>query len=226
MAGPANGVLALWLDLAPESEEMLNEWFNREHHLERVSVPGFLSARRYLALAGEPRYFIFYRTRDIEVLTSPPYLERLNDPTPWTRRALPHFRDTSRSACRRLGGIGAGEGGAVATLRFGAQPGAGVEAGLRPWLLATALPGVHASPGLVSAELWQADAAASNLSTEERRLRGADDVIADWIVWLSGNRPEQVEAAQLTHLGAAAIEENGGTAPTVGLYRLLFALGG
>lgn len=224
MAGPANGVLALWLDLAPEAEEMLNEWFNREHHLERVSVPGFLGARRYLTLGGEPRYFIFYRTRDIDVLTSPPYLERLNDPTPWTRRALPHFLNTSRSACRRLGGIGAGEGSVVATMRFGAQ--AGAEDRLRTWLMETALPGVHAMPGLVSAELWQADAAASNLPTEERRLRGADDVVADRIVWFSGNHPEQVEAAQLAHLGAAAIEENGGTAPTVGFYRLLFALDG
>ncbi len=223
MAGPANGVLAIWLDMAPESEEMLNEWFNREHHLERVKVPGFLSARRYMAVAGEPKYFVFYRTRDLKVLTSPPYLERLNAPTPWTRHALPQFRNTSRSACRLLGRIGDGEGGIVATLRFGPQPGA--DARLREWLLQTALPGVQAGPGMVSTELWQADAAASDLSTEERRLRGAEDVLADWVVAISGNRPEPVQSAQQAHLGAAAIERHGGTAPLTGLYRLAFALG-
>jgi hypothetical protein len=96
------GILALWLDMAPGTESELNEWFNREHHAERVDIPGFVSARRYVALRGTSEYFIFYRTQDLAVLTSPAYLARLNEPTPWTSATMPHFRNTSRSACPPL----------------------------------------------------------------------------------------------------------------------------
>ena len=71
------GVLAIWQDFAPEAEQMVNEWYNREHHAERVAVPGFLSARRYVAITGRPKYFVFYETESFEVLSSPAYRERL-----------------------------------------------------------------------------------------------------------------------------------------------------
>jgi hypothetical protein len=221
MTAAQPGILALWLDLAPEAELEVNEWFNREHHAERIGVPGFLAARRYVAERGRPKYFIFYRTRDLGVLTAPAYLEHLNHPTPWTRRAMPHFRGTSRSACRELARLGRGEGGMVATLRFGAA--AGSEARLERWLRATALAAALGGPGIVSAELWQADPAASNPDTAERRMRGGADALADRVVVLSGNQAAQLEAACAEHL-VRDLAANGGSAPEVGLYRLLFAL--
>jgi hypothetical protein len=224
MSAVQPGILALWLDLAPEAELEVNEWFNREHHGERIGVPGFLAARRYVAERGAPKYFIFYRTRDLGVLSAPAYLERLNHPTPWTRRTMPHFRSTSRSACRELARCGRGEGGMVATLRFSAA--AAAEARLEHWLRATALPAVLACPGIVSTELWQADPAASDPDTAERRMRGGPDAIADRIVVLSGNQTAQLEAACAGHLAPGALAANGGTPPEVGIYRLLFALGG
>ena len=224
MTDTPQGILALWLDLAPDGEAMVNEWFNREHHAERVDVPGFLTARRYVALRGQPRYFIFYRTRDLAVLTSKAYLARLNDPTPWTRKTMPFFRNTSRSACRPLVRLGRGEGGIVLTLRFGTAP--GQDARLEAWLRDAALAAALERPGMVSAELWRGDPASSDVATEERRMRGAPDVVADWIVVLGGNHAEQVEQAQAECLDADALRANGGTAPEAGTYRLLFALDG
>jgi hypothetical protein len=57
-------------------------------------------------------------------------------------------------------------------------------------------------------------------------MRGAPDVVADWVVVLSANHPDQVEQAQAACLDAAALREHGGTAPEIGTYRLLFALDG
>ncbi len=184
MTAAQPGILALWLDLAPEAELEVNEWFNREHHAERIGVPGFLAARRYVAERGAPNYFIFYRTRDLGVLTAPAYLERLNHPTPWTRRAMPHFRGTSRSACRELARLGRGEGGMVATLRFGAATGA--EARLERWLCDTALPAALGSTGIVSAELWRADR-----SGEQSRHRRAPDARRPRCARRPGRCPER-----------------------------------
>jgi len=218
----AGAVLAIWQDLAADAEPMVNEWYNREHHPERVDVPGFLSARRYVAQRGRPKYFIFYRTSGLEVLTSPAYLERLDHPTPWTRRAMPNFRNNARSACRMVSRLGRGEGGTVMTLRFAAAPGGEME--LQSWLAGHALPTALSCEGMVSAELWRADPAASRTETEEQRLRGAPDALADWVVMVSANHREQLERARDDALSAPALEANGAHAPDVGLYRLLFAL--
>lgn len=222
MTAAPEGILALWIDVAPDAEDELNEWFNREHHAERVDVPGFVSARRYVALRGAPKYFIFYRTRDLAVLTSPAYLARLNQPTPWTRRTMPHFRNTSRSACRPLVRLGRGEGGVVATLRFGTADGADTR--LEAWLREAALPAALEQPGIVSAELWRGDPGASNVDTEERRMRGGPDMVADWVVLVTGNHQQQVEVASAACLDGTAIKSHGGSLPNVGVYRLLFAL--
>lgn len=224
MTVTSEGILALWIDMAPDAEAELNEWFNREHHAERVDIPGFVSARRYVALRGAPKYFIFYRTQGLAVLNSPAYLDRLNQPTPWTRRTMPHFRNTSRSACRPLARLGRGEGGIVTTLRFGTAHRS--DARLETWLREAALPAALEQPGIVSAELWRGDPGSSNVDTEERRMRGGPDVVADWIVLLTGNHPQQVEAASDQCLDGAAIKSHGGTLPEVGVYRLLFALNG
>ncbi len=60
MALAGRGVLAIWNGIAEEAEADFLAWHVREHIPERVAVPGFLRARRYVALRGEPRYFNFY----------------------------------------------------------------------------------------------------------------------------------------------------------------------
>jgi len=60
---PQAGALAIWHDVLPEAEAMVHHWYNREHHLDRVTLPGFLSARRYIAITGTPKIFFLYETR-------------------------------------------------------------------------------------------------------------------------------------------------------------------
>jgi hypothetical protein len=100
MALLGKGVLAIWNDIAPGGEAEFNHWHTRERVPERVGVPGFLRGRRYVAVSGSPKYFTLYETESVETLAGSEYLARLNDPTPRTRRALPLFRNTNRTACR------------------------------------------------------------------------------------------------------------------------------
>jgi hypothetical protein len=74
------GILAIFNNVVPGREAEFEEWFQHEHLQERLAVPGFLLGRRHEAVSGEPRYFNFYVTRSADVLTSAPYLTRLDHP--------------------------------------------------------------------------------------------------------------------------------------------------
>src|SRR5689334_17222296 len=120
MAETQPGILAIWNDVAPGREAEFEEWYQHEHFFERIGVPGFLLGRRYEALSGAPRYFCFYLTQSPDVLKSPRYLERLDNPTAMTRRMMAEvFRNMSRTACRRAVRIGGMRGSTAITLRFG-----------------------------------------------------------------------------------------------------------
>ena len=114
--------VAMWCDVAPEARDELDDWHAHEHMPERLSIPGFLRGSRWVAADGGAGYFILYEARSEATLTAGPYLERLNDPTPWSRRMMPHHRNMVRSLCRVVASDGLGLGAALLTLRFPAAP--------------------------------------------------------------------------------------------------------
>ena len=107
------GVLAIWHTITPEGEPEYWRWHDREHIPERVGVPGFLRGRRYRSLERSLDYLDLYEVEDAETLRSAPYLARLNDPTPWTRRMVPHFLNTLRIGYRVAASAGRGQGGVL-----------------------------------------------------------------------------------------------------------------
>jgi hypothetical protein len=110
--------LAMWHDIAIEAEAEFSRWHTREHMPERLGVPGFEVGRRYENSSLQMyRYFTIYEGRDLGVFESEPYLQRLNNPTPWSTRMQPHFRNFIRGACVVVVSTGSGVGGAVLTAR-------------------------------------------------------------------------------------------------------------
>lgn len=106
------GILAVWNDSAPDDAEGYENWYLGEHLIERLSIPGFRWGRRYRRLAGAsgalPEYMTYYETDTAEVLVSPEYLARVNDPTPETHRIMSSvFKNMNRTICRRVSGSGA-----------------------------------------------------------------------------------------------------------------------
>ena len=65
------GLLLTITEPRPELETEFNAWYDTEHIVERVSIPGFLSARRWVAdvKPGEGKYLATYE------LVSPGVLE-------------------------------------------------------------------------------------------------------------------------------------------------------
>lgn len=102
MATQQLGILAIWNDCRAGREAEFDAWFQGEHLLERLAVPGFLFGRRHQAISGSAGYFNFYLVESPEVLTSKPYLERLDNPTPMTKRIMSEvFINMNRTVCRR-----------------------------------------------------------------------------------------------------------------------------
>jgi hypothetical protein len=85
-------------------EEEFNAWYDTEHLPERLAIPGFRSARRWVAdvAPGEGKYLATYELDSAAVLQSGAYLERFANATPWTRRALGRCVVFRRWACEQM----------------------------------------------------------------------------------------------------------------------------
>ncbi|MCI2419536.1 hypothetical protein MOQ72_19000 [Saccharopolyspora sp. K220] len=101
MSDRGTGLLLVMIDVDPEHEEDLNRWYDEEHLAERRGCPGFLSARRFVAVEGEPKYLALYELENPEVLDSEEY-QRLVPPTEWTRRVTSHFTHFVRNVYREI----------------------------------------------------------------------------------------------------------------------------
>ncbi|HTE86961.1 MAG TPA: hypothetical protein VK821_19785 [Dehalococcoidia bacterium] len=77
-------------DPDPDWEAEFNRWYDEEHIPNLRSVPGYFSARRYVAVEGEPKYMAIYEIASMDAYRSPEH-DRLAN-TDWTERMRPHFR--------------------------------------------------------------------------------------------------------------------------------------
>src|SRR6204780_4010578 len=154
------GILAIFNDCRAGRETEFETWFQGEHLVERLSVPGFVFGRRHKALSGSPGYFNFYMVETPEVLTSKPYLERLDHPTPPTRTIMSEgFGNMNRTVCRRTTRRGSFRGAFAVTARFNQTPDEAA--------LAAGLDKLPADPAAAGGEIWIAlDAAGMPVSME------------------------------------------------------------
>jgi hypothetical protein len=189
-----NAAVAMWWDVAPEMRAEWEDWHSSEHMPERLAIPGFLRGTRWVALSGEPSYFVLYEVAELATLTGAAYLDRLNNPTPWSRKMMPHHRNMVRSLCVLREGWGGGVAHALATIRFS------------PTSDSTRLP---RGRGLTGAHLLQSQPM-SGAPTTEQKIRGGD-ASADWVLLIGGYDVE-------------AVTKNTMPEGMVGFYRPAFSL--
>jgi hypothetical protein len=101
-----SAAMLLLFDVAPEATSEHDDWHTHEHLPERLSIPGFLRGTRWVALHGKPRYLVLYEIDELPTLTSAAYLERLNNPSAWTARMMPHYHGMTRGFCSVPGSFG------------------------------------------------------------------------------------------------------------------------
>jgi hypothetical protein len=211
------GILAIWHDVEPQFATDVLAWYDAEHHFERLGVPGFLSVRRYHAVEARPELFIRYETQNVGVLSSDDYLSRLNNPTPWTLRSQPQFRNNSRTVCVRKTRIGRAEGGFAVTIRL--QAGRAEHSSVNWWdALADSL---LSHPGIVGAEHWEADRERSTIATREKQLRGGEDAYVGHVIVVHATN--RVAAEQALAATLAALPTSLSDSAQAGIYALAFS---
>ena len=184
--------VAMWWDIPLEAKAEWEDWHSHEHMPERLGIPSFLRGSRWVALSGEPSYFVLYETARLAAIMSGPYLERLNNPTPWSRKMMPHHRNMVRSLCRVRASFGGGLGQAIATIRFSPAPRGG--RALVQRLASEVLPELPGGKGLSGAHLLESQPAVSTPQTTEQKIRGGD-AHADWVLLVCGYDVDAVRAA-------------------------------
>jgi len=211
--------MLLSFDVVPEAISEHDEWHTHEHLPERLSIPGFLRGTRWVALHGQPRYFVMYEVERLDTLVSAAYLERLNHPTPWTSKIMPHYRGMTRGFCSVLGSSGSGMGHVGLLSRF--KPAPGAKAVLSEWLGKEILPRLAKRPGIGSAHLLEGSVAPP--MTNEQRIRGVD-VGVDWALLTTGYSQEALAALAQADLGVGQLEEHGAAGVVAALYRADYTL--
>ena len=208
--------MLLSFDVVAEAIPEHDSWHTHEHLAERLSIPGFLRGTRWTALRGSPRYMVLYEVESLDTLTSASYLERLNNPTPWTTKIMPHYRSMERGLCSVLGSFGYGTGRVCGLIRF--KP--GLAAPVHQWLLTDILPSLPAQAGLGSAHLLQGASSAS--MTNEQRLRGEDGRVHSALI-VTGYDQSAVETTTEAVL-ADLNTKKGADGATLAIYQVAYSL--
>lgn len=185
MALLGESALAMWWDMAADMRAEFEHWHSHEHFPERLALPGFLRASRWSAVDGGEGFFILYELETHAALGSPEYLARLNSPTPWSTRLMPHHRNMVRSQTRVLHSHGAGVSRHAMTLRLSPREG---EAQRLQAALQSMIRDLPAAAGLAGAHLLRTDTPALAPTTEQK-IRGNADRSADWILVVNAYEP-------------------------------------
>ena len=100
-AGPedAGGLLMVAFNVNPAADADFNAWCDQEHLPALAKVPGVLSARRFKATEGGPRYVAIYHLTQPDVQASAAWQTAIN--TPWSARIRPQTADRLRLVFRR-----------------------------------------------------------------------------------------------------------------------------
>src|SRR5437016_4091536 len=85
------GLLMVWVDIDPEHAAEFNRWYDEEHIAQLLAVPGFLSAGRYEALKGGPKYLALYEFEDPQVSESAPWA-KARDSNVWSNQVRAFMR--------------------------------------------------------------------------------------------------------------------------------------
>jgi hypothetical protein len=209
------GMLLTSMDIDPSDEAEFNRWYDREHLEERVAIPGFLEARRYVAHDGKPKYLSLYSTETFEVLDSPAYRTALASQTDWSKANIARFRNMIRAVARITISRGQGRGAALGIVRL--RPAAGGADTLRAALREQLDP--QNLDGIISMHLLESDPALSRPITDDPSA--SNPGAGDWLVLIDGTNANAIPTA------AARITDNAAMKPlvvSIGVYNLMWDL--
>lgn len=113
-----NGVLIVWVDIAAEAKRDADRWYVDEHLPERIVHAGYLRARRFVAVRGDPEYMSIFEAQTPQALANEGYARITSRINPRSHRIRAAFTRCIRSTHRRLLSFGDAEGMVTVCCRF------------------------------------------------------------------------------------------------------------
>lgn len=216
MALFGEGLIAIWADIKAEGVETYYAWHDNQHVPERVGIPGFIRGRRYVAVEAEPRWYMMYETVSPEVQVGTDYLNRLNNPTEWTKDAIRWFENTTRSLTRTVFSQAKGDGAELVAAGIDCE-GDALDR-LRRRLVTGLLPELYLDHGIIGVHWCETNVAGSKLETAEKKGRPVG--VCDAVVLVETSRPEPARIAR-EHLARTLAQVPGAVQRVpLGHYRL------
>jgi hypothetical protein len=172
-----NAVLVNWGGVVASKENEYNQWHSIEHMPERISLTGFLRGCRAVGITGTDinhKYFMMYEAERKEVFTSKKYLERLNNPTKWTKDILSHYLSPSRTICSVITSKSIGFGGYFSTIRFSGKL---LENKHNVKTLKLSVPQTIKIPGITGMHILLGNNTFGQMNTEEKSFRASQGMV-------------------------------------------------
>ena len=107
---PVGGtILVVMMDVDEADDAVFNKWYDEEHLPERMSIPGYISARRFklepgdeLNRGGVLRYLCIWEMEDDSPLKSQIYNDQNANPTPTKEAANAVVKQRARGLYRQI----------------------------------------------------------------------------------------------------------------------------
>jgi hypothetical protein len=211
-------LLAIRSDIAAAVEAEYLAWLTKEHMLERVGIEGFLSVRLFRSKhPGFGRYLILYELAGSGVVDSSAYQERLNSPTPWTTRMMPHLGNFVRGGGAVTTKIGAGYGAVIVAIMTGAD-------------ICTqereALETVAKESGVAAIRVLRTDMERTTVATNERKLRSGDQSFEALLILEAFDEDAAKRAAKKLSPNLLNVSAQKSASHDIPVYAQIFSLDG
>lgn len=164
----AKGLLFMAFDFSTAHADEFHDWYDKEHVPERLRVPGFLNAERWIDDTNPNIHVATYDLDSAGVLQSPAYRAAGGDnQSVWTKRVTSMCGRIMRFEGEQIvpgDAVAAPGAGALLVASMNVDPGA--EAEFTDWYNTEHLPDLAAVPGVLSARRFRA----TDTETERRYL--------------------------------------------------------
>jgi hypothetical protein len=153
----AKGILIAAMNFSNVAADEFHDWYDHEHILERLRVPGFLNAERWIGSADPKVSVALYDLDNAGVLKSPAYLAVGGaNGTPWTKRVTGRTKMIIRLEGEQiLPGDALASAGAAALLLIAMNVAPEQEHEFNEWYNTEHLPQLGAVPGVLAARRYR-----------------------------------------------------------------------
>jgi hypothetical protein len=153
----AKGILIAAMDFSAAPVDEFHDWYDLEHVPERLAIPGFLNAERWIGIDNPKTSLATYDLAEVGVLHSPPYEAVGGDnASPWTKRTAKFRKGLMRYEGEQLfPGNRIAPAGAASVLLVGMNVAPEAEHEFNEWYNSEHIPQLGSVPGTLGARRYR-----------------------------------------------------------------------